>query len=258
LSKDLIHLEKAATWDDVREIVEWLHIDDKTQFEWTVLETVALCRSLSEIESLYETGRNRGEQIAYIGKLNKLLSKIKRLLNESDPMVEKTIGQALAPVLSETLSSRGLRNLNPDASRAPMATGTVYDRTGRGATGEIEPTDGLELSRRRAEFEDNGLQILAAFVDAIDVPLREILEIEKFKGKSLGRQPNPYRRFVIRRALQIYDKLHSHKPQKSGASRFESYVTGVLQVMGISDDGVSSAIAREIDAEEQLRKRPPK
>lgn len=243
LPKQISDIKRA----DLTRAVNALEISDPGKIAAATKEVEALVLKLYRREQWLTFARDRRAQIDYIEQVRKHLHGLRECFEHSDPGIKITFGANLAEPLSRVLGPQGVAALCPElAAHLPQQSGREYDRfLERRRSGESfeEFTEARATTTR--VVEDHCVEVLLSLIEAIDVPLRDVLEFEK-ENKG-GRPPDPYRQIVIREAAEIYRRAVGAPPPRTRAGHFVEFCRQILEAVGLPETvGMGAAIVRHL------------
>ena len=236
-------LKRQIDPEDISEIVRHLGVGNQVRVAKAEKGVERLCRDLWDFEHSLETGRGRKDQLKLIASLHKSLSKSTGILTEIDPASSVTLGRLFGRRLGQILGRGGIVAVYPEGeyqlprphareSQLPARLRESYAEADRGATEEFAI--------------DHCAPILEHLLQAIDQRLADLLEIESERTNGDGRPVHPYRNFIIKRATAIYFEALDVPPTTTEGGPFEAFCGGILELVGIDDTGLHSAIKRSL------------
>jgi hypothetical protein len=98
-------------------------------------------------------------------------------------------------------------------------------------------------ARRMRLVNVHCIEVLSHLVQAIDQPLSDILEIEKYRKDRGGPRRNHYRVWIIEESAEIF-KTANLRPTTTAAGPFEKFCAEILQVLELSTEGLHDAIIK--------------
>ncbi len=232
---------------DLTLAVNALEISDPGKIAAATQEVEALVLKLYRLEQWLTSTRDRPAQIDYIEQVRKHLDGLRKYFEHADPGIKMTFGLNLGKPLSRVLGPQGVAALCPElAAHLPQRSGREFDRfLKRRRSGESfeEFTEARATTTR--VVEDHCVEVLSSLIEAIDVPLRDVLEFEK-ENKG-GRPPDPYRQIVIREAAEIYRRAVGAPPSRSKTGRFVEFCIQILKAVDLPEAaGIGDAIVRHL------------
>ena len=202
-----------------------------------------LWRDILDFECLLETGRGRKDQLKLIVGLHKNLSESTGILADIDPASSVTLGRLFGRRLGQILGRDGIVAVYPERGHqlpSPHARDSQLSARRRESYAEADrgATEQFAI--------DHCAPILEHLLQAIDQRLADLLEFESKRNKNDGRPVHPYRDFIIKRAAEIYFEALDCSPTTTEGNSFETFCGSILELVGIDDTGLHSAIKRSL------------
>ena len=235
---------------DLKLAVKELGLSDASEADAVAREVRTLVYGLYELEWWLTSPRvrDRTAQLKYIKRIRNRLADLRQDFERADPGIEHTFGALLGGPLARILGPQGVAALHPEiAGLLPLRSGRELDRflerRRRGESYESYVGGDNHMATMRV-VSDHTVEILARLIDAIDDPLRNIVESEH--GKRSGHPFRHYRRRVISRAAGIYWRATGEYPPKSEDGSFVDFCSAILDAVGLPSDSVGHTVKRQL------------
>ena len=232
-----ISLKQEIEPGEISRIARELGLSDPEHIREVEERLVALIHRLRTLEHLKNIGRSPREQLDYIKGVRKHLMALTRAFKTTDPVINRTFGAALEMPLSRILGDEGLAWIWPGVMPAPNVRNRDLPKRQR------ESYEVLDEACRMRFVKDHCIEVLSHLVQAIDQPLADILEIEKYRKDGGGPRRNIYRVWIIEESAEIFKNAGLH-PTTTAAGPFEKFCAEILHVLNLPTEGLHDAIIR--------------
>ena len=233
----VISLKKNIEPDEISRIARELGLSDPERVREVEERLVALIQGLLTLEHFMKLGRGRREQLNYIKGVRKHLTALARAFKTDDPAINRTFGAVFEMPLSRILGDEGLAWIWPGVIPAPNVRDRDLPKRRR------ESNEVFDEARRMRIVNVHCIEVLSRLVQAIDQPLTDILEIEKYRKDRGGPRRNIYRVRIIEESADIFKNAGLH-PTTTATGPFENFCAEILQVLGLPTEGLRDAIVR--------------
>ena len=176
------------------------------------------------------------QQRAQIAQLHEHLSDSARILGNTDPALDRTLGWALGLPLGRILGSDGIRAVYPEAGHyLPRPDSRELDpaRPRRTPLGDAA----VQFATERSTF------ILKRLLQAIDLRLVDLLEDEAAEKDRGGAPTKRLRNEALIGAAYVY-RMYIGEPTSTEGGIFETFCSGILGVLDIDVTGLNYAIKK--------------
>ncbi len=224
--------------EEIRKIARSLNSRDRAVTHEVEQRLVHLIHGVWRRHRLTVSGRNREQQLSYIEKLRRHLDHLKYQLDTADPLINRTLGTALAEPLTNLLGCDGVTYIYPEIAIVPDP------RDGDRPRREQESYAANYLVRQERLIDENCAEVLLRLLAVIESPLTEILEIER--NNTGGGRRAPYRDFIIKQAAPIFEYATGTRPPRSSEGRFVNFCTDLIVMLELPTVGLDSAIPRAL------------
>ena len=237
--------------EDIREIIRHLGVENSVRAGALEKYLIRLCRDVWKTEHLIIVGRGRRDQLEWLEDLHKHLARIDDHLRSADPLTRKTIGRALAPTLARVLGRNGMIEVYPETSQFLSNDGhdardPEHFRATSNRASRYRDSDRFSDGDRRFA-QDHSAQLIHGLLRALDEPIAIVLENERSSPRAKGGPPrNHLRELVIRRAAEIFEYATGNIPTTTPNGPFETLCSSIMEVLGIDEKGLNSAIKRTL------------
>ena len=209
-----IHEPNASDWDEIAGSL-CLPVETTTVLRQLVGQIVANIRHHAELSEAMRRGRNRRQQLAYIGRLSRLFTQLEGVLGDRDLNTDRIIRQLLASDLGELLSHRGISRLAGVSISSSVSHRMLTSRAATDRAGSYEAIEGEIENRRRAAAKEIAPTLILKLVRALNAHLARYLQIQHTnKGGAPGLL---YRNYAIDELIAFYQSLAAmiSSPQRS-------------------------------------------
>jgi len=232
-----ISLKQEIGPDEISLIARESGLSDPERIREVEKRLVSLIQGLWALERLKKIGKSPREQLDYIKGVREHLRALTRAFRTTDPVINRTFGAALEMPLSRILGDEGLAWIWPGVIPAPNVRDRDLPKRRR------ESNEVFDEARRMRIVNVHCIEVLLRLVQAIDQPLTDILEIEKYRKDRGGPRRNIYRVRIIEESADIFKNAGLH-PTTTAAGLFENFCAEILQVLGLPTEGLRDAIVR--------------
>ena len=233
----VISLKKNIEPDEISRIARELGLSDPERVREVEERLRALIHRLLTLEHSMKSGRSRREQLDYIKGVHKNLMALAQAFKTTDPAINRTFGAVLEMPLSRILGDEGLAWIWPGIVPAPNVRDRDLPKRRR------ESYEVSDEARRIRIINVHCIEVLSRLVQAIDQPLADILEIEKYRKDGGGPRRNIYRVQIIKESAEIF-KTAGLQPTMTAGNSFENFCAEILQALDLSTVGLHDAIVR--------------
>jgi len=200
----------------------------------------SLFSEILHVEQILKTGRTPKQQLDFIEDIHRYLSAIERKLQTVDDATRFTLSAVLTEPLVRTLGIDGIRYLYPEIAVPEDSRTESYSPRRRESYAETN------LATQERLIEANCTDVILCLIDAINEPLSLILKIETPIKDRGGRPPNPYRTFIIKRAVSIFEFATGRRAPRSRHGKLVNFCETIHDLLGLPLDGLGDAIQRAL------------